>query len=148
MDRLDVSTPQHLLAEHPSELIPSALYLESDRDWDVHPVIAVQSSTRSPVDIVRVQHAERAVTSGRGYYAVFFIDDLVLSREEVFLLWVQMEVRVYEPLMPRVSCITCSPTGSRPPPASDGGGSFVLFTVWRAGGVCHGQEKRGGDARK
>ena len=131
---LDPSMPQVLLAENPSELIPAALYVERHRDWSEHPVVTARSSTRSPVDIARVLEVQHAVTPGGGHYAVFYLDNVVVGREEILLLWIQIQVaRVYEPLMPRLSRVTGSSPTVTPPPQAAGGGDPLFLSCGARG---------------
>ena len=127
---LPLEQPQHLLAEHPTELIPGALYFERDRDWLQFPVVTARSSSGVLVDIARVTFVEHAMTSNGGQYSVFEFEDLTMQREAVLLLWIQVQIhRVYEPLpVPRVAALSCCAVFRQSLSPWPGGGIFCVFS--------------------
>ena len=135
--------PQQLLAEHPSELIPAALYMERDRDWSIFPLVAARSASHAVVDIAQVYSVQHAMTAGGGRYSVFEFEDLTTRSRAVMLLWVQVQMhRVYEPLPePRLAALSCqSLVGSTPDQRSGGGGGSPSFQI------AQGQREEGSEA--
>ena len=121
-----------LLAEHPSELIPAALYMEQDRDWRAFPLVTARSASHAVVDIARVSSVHHAATNNGGRYSVFEFEDLTTQSQAVLLLWVQVQTqRVYEPLPePRLAALSCRGLVSSPPDPRSGGG---IHRVCRSG---------------